>query len=227
MADFFEKPEPEEKAEEAPEVIKIGEQEYKPEELQEMIGFAGKVKEFEKKSGTDFDSLTSSWGKRGERIGALEKELEEAKKPKEEPTEEELTIEQVQEQARKLGIITKSDLEEMLENKLSMREQGRELLNTCDKLEKKIDGKDGRPAFKTEEMLEYMKDNGIRNSELAYKLKFERELDAWKETELAKKKPSGLMTEERGSGKKEPSEVRITRENLDEMVKESLYQGKE
>ena len=153
MADFFDKSEP---VVETPneEMIKIGEQEYKPEELQEMVGFAGKVKEFEKKSGTDFDGLTSSWGKRGEEIGKLKAELEEAKKPKEEPTQEELIMDKVQEQARKLGIITKSDLEEMLESKLSMREQGRDLLKTCDKLEKKIDGKDGRPAFKTEEMLE-------------------------------------------------------------------------
>lgn len=229
MADFFDKPEPEVKAEEAPEVIKIGEQEYKPEELQEMIGKVRKFSEFEKRSGTDFDNLTSSWGKRGERIGALEKELEEAKsalKPKE-PTQEELTQEQVWEQARKLGIVTQADLDKQLEDKLSLREQGRDLLKSCDRLEKKIDGKDGRPVFKTEEMLEYMKDTGIKSSELAYKLKFEKELDAWKEEQLGKKKPSGLVTEEGAGGKKEPSEVRITRDNLDKMVSESLYAGKE
>ena len=211
------------------ELIKIGEQEYKPEELQEMLGKINKVTEFEKKSGTDFDSLTSSWGKRGERIGALEKELEETKsllKPKE-PTQEELTQEQVWEQARKLGIVTQGDLDKYLEDKLSMREQGKDLLKSCDRLEKKIDGKDGRPAFKTETMLEYMKDNGVKSAELAYKFKYEKELDSWKEEQLAKKKPSGLMTEEGAPGKKEPSEVRVTRENLDEMVKESLNQGKQ
>jgi len=210
-----------------PEVIKIGEQEYKPEELQEMVGFAGKVRDFEKKSGTDFDGLTSSWGKRGEEIGKLKAELEEAKKPKSEikPEEGELSLDQVQDQARKLGIVTQADLDKYLEDKLSLREQGRDLLKSCDKLERKIDGKDGRPAFKTEEMLKYMKENGVKNSESAYKLKFEKELDAWKEAELAKKKPSGLMTENRVGGQKQPSEVRITADNLDKMVNESLNQG--
>ena len=46
------------------------------------------------------------------------KEIEELKKPKVEPTQEELSIEQVHEQARKLGILTDADFDKRFEEKL-------------------------------------------------------------------------------------------------------------
>lgn len=231
MADkFFEKPKEKEEKEE---LVKLGDQEYKPEELQSMVEVAGKVKKFEDKSKQPFDSLTESWGKRGTTIGSqkkkiaeLEEKLESANAP--EPTPEEkqeaLTQEQVKEQAKNLGIVTEDRLDKWFEDKVSQREAGQAILKSCNKMEKKFDGKDGRPAFKTEEVLEYMKETGIKQPDKAYKLKFESELDAFKEEALAGKKPSGLITE-MGSdaGGKKPKPVKTTYQNLDEHVKEALY----
>ena len=226
MADFYK---PEEKEEPKEELVKLGEEEYKPEELEAMVGVASKVKDFEEKSGTDFDGLTTSWGKRGEEIGNLKKQLEEAnKEPEPEPTPEEakaeMTKEQVVKQAKEFGLVAKDDLNEFFEEKLSQREQGQAILKSCNKMEKKYDGKDGRPEFKTDEVLEFMKESGVKQPDIAYKIKFGKELDTWKEDKLSGKKPSGLVTEEDSdAGSKVPTQPKTTLKNLDDHVKEALY----
>ena len=227
MADFFKK---EEKEEPKEELIKIGETEYKPEELESMVGLASKVKGFEEKSGTDFDGLTSSWGKRGEEIGRLKGELEEAtKEPEVEPTKEELSQEQVDKQVKdelgKHGVVLKSDLDNWFEEKASSRETAKELLGDCKGLETKIDGKDGRPEFKTEDILTHMKETGIKSPQDAYDLKYKSELNIWREKKIMGKKPSGLITEEESTGEKQPPKVKITPQNLGESVKEALHSG--
>ena len=55
------------------------------------------------------------------------------------------------------------------------------LLDRTEKLESDFNGADGRPKFEKIAILEYMRDNGINDPELAYKIKYEKELDAWKE----------------------------------------------
>lgn len=227
MSKFFDEKKEEEQAQE-PELVKLGDQEYKPEELEAMVGVASKVKQFEEKAGTDFDGLTSSWGKRGEEIGKLKKDLEEATKepePEPEPTPEgELSPQEVKAQAQKLGLMTQDEFDTKLDEKLTLREQGQNILKSCSKMEKKIDGKDGRPAFKTDEVLEYMKETGVKQPNLAYKLKYEPELDSWKEEQLSGKKPSGLVTEQGSdAGGKEPPKVKTNYDNLDDHVKEALY----
>ncbi len=231
MNKFFDKKEEVKEEEPKEELVKLGDQEYKPEELEAMVGVAGKVKEFEEKSGTDFDGLTTSWGKRGEEIGSLKKQLEEAnKEPEPEPTPEEakaeMTKEQVIKQAKEFGLVAQDDLDTFFEQKLTQREQGQAILKSCTKMEKSRDGKDGRPEFKTEEILEFMKESGVKEPEMAYKLKFESELDTFKEEKLSKKKPSGLVTEsDSTAGGKQPKQMKTTIENLDEHVKEVLHGG--
>ena len=241
MADFFakeegkeeEKKEGEEKETAEETKIKIEETEYEPEELQKMVDVSNKVGEFEKKSGTDFDGLTSSWGKRGEEIGKLKKELEEAQEEKteekvvagEELSEEE-QIKRAQTEAQRLGLVTENSLDEWYEKKATDREQAKDLLTSCEKLRKKIDGEDGRPAFKTKDILEHMSESGIRNPQDAYDLKFKPELLKWRDDKLSGKKPAGLTTEESSSaGGKEPKQPKVTSDNLSQAVREGLDSG--
>jgi len=238
MADFFKKPEevenPKEKEEvEAVEKVKIGETEYEPEELKGMVDIADKFKEFSEKSGTDIDGFTKSWARRGDEIGKLKKELEESKTQKTEEkvtTGEELTeeeqISRAQTEAQRLGLVTESSLSDWFEKKASEREQGKQLLSDCEDLSGKIDGKDGRPAFKTKDILEHMSSSGVRNPQDAYDLKYKSELLKWRDDKLSGKKPAGLTTEESSSaGGKEPPKVKITTDNLSKFVREELDRG--
>lgn len=233
MADFFNKPE--EKVEEKVEVeevekIKLGESEYSQEELQGMVGLASKVKEYEKNSGTEFEKLTSEFGKRGQTIGDLRKEIDEIKnrelqekvETKQDLSEEE-AIRQAQTQADKLGLVTKESVNRYVAESL----EARDLLDSCKDLSDEINGKDGRPAFKTEEVLTYMRDTGFKNPMKAYKDKYEKEIDTWKEQQFAKRKPANLVTEQSTNvGSKQPDPVKVTRDNLESMVKESLWGNK-
>lgn len=237
MADFFKPKENEEikeetASEEAQEIekIKIGESEYDPEELRSMVDVASKVRDYEKKSGTDFDNLTSEFGRRAVTIGELKKELEEAKSKKADERKasgEELSeddqVRLAQEQARKLGIVTQKDLDDYFERRLSEREQAKDLLGSCGKMEKKLDGSDGRPAFKTKDILEHMSQTGIKNPQDAYDLKYKQELNEWRDNKLNAKKPSGLTTEARSTaGSKQPPALKITSDNLQQLIAEEL-----
>ena len=161
----------------------------------------------------------------------MKADLEEAnKEPDPEPTQQELTEDQrrkaIQDELRKNDAVLKPDLDNWFDEKVSAREEAQEILDSTKKLEKKFDGKDGRPEFKTEEMLGFMKDNRLSDPSFAYKMKYEKELDTWKEKKLSEKKPGGLVTEESSTaGSKQPPEVKITNQNLDEVVKESLHSG--
>lgn len=211
--------------------IKLGEAEYAPEDLQGMVALASKVKEFEEKSGTDFDGLTSEFGKRAQTIGELRKKLEERKAKaieKKLATGKKLSQKELDRQARieakRLGLVTEKSLKEMFDKMATQREAGRDLLRKCGKLEKKEDGTKGKPAFKTKDMLDYMAESGIRNPQDAYDLKFKKELAKWREEQLSKRRPGGLVTEETSTaGGKEPKRVKPTKDNLAQLVREELY----
>ena len=75
--DFFDENKEEEK-------IKLGEQEFSEDELQDLIGAGKKLKEIEEKQGQPVEDILTSWGRRGETIGELKKKAEEADKLREE-----------------------------------------------------------------------------------------------------------------------------------------------
>lgn len=72
------------------------------------------------------------------------------------------------------------------------------IANKAERLEKQITGADGRPAFKADEVLDFMFDNSLNDPEEAYNLKHREEL---------------------ASAKIEP----ITKDNLEEKVKAVLF----
>ena len=64
---------------------------------------------------------------------------------------------------------------------------------------------------------------GIKDPEKAYKLKYEKELDTWKESQIGKAKTNGLVTESSSTaGGKVPSTVKIDSTNLIDILKENL-----
>jgi len=234
MGDFFKQEEPvvPEVPQEpvVPEKIKVGEKEYTQEELSKVVGLGELGQEMETKYNTKIDKVWPEYTRTTQELKALKEEKARAESERlnqrqnqgEQLSDDEIAR-QARDQARKLGLVTKEDLETYIDTRVSQREEARELLNDCKNYEQEFSGKDGRPAFKTQEILEYMDETGIKNPEKAYKVKYEEQIDSWKEQQIKKAKPSGLYTEESSAaGNKEPREIRPTRDNLDQLVRDAL-----
>jgi hypothetical protein len=233
MADFFkDEPPQEEVVEEVaePEKIKVGEEEFTQEELSSLVGLGKLGREMEEKYNTKIDRVWPEYTKTTQELKALKEEkerLEAERVSQKANTGAELTDEEVakqaREQARKIGLALSEDVETKVSQKVMEVLAARDLLNDCKDFEGELNGKDGRPAFKTQEVLKHMDETGIKNPEKAYKDLYEKELDAWKEQQIKKAKPSGLVTEgASAAGGKEPREVKPTAENLDQLVRDAL-----
>lgn len=215
------------------EKVKLGEEEFTQAELSEMVGMAKSVKEAEEKYNTKLDRVWPEYGRSQTRVKELEQKTAEyeaklaqvQQAPALNPNDQE-QVKQALDAAKKLGLVTKEDFRTYLDQNFRefyvREESAKELLRDSRDLEEEIDGKDGRPAFKTQDILGYMAETGIKNPELAYKTKYESELDSWKESKLAGAKKPGLYTQKSG-GAKEPPVIRPNKENLDALIAEQLY----
>jgi len=229
MADnFFQEPE---QQPEAPEPIKLGDKTYSQEELNHLVELGSRAGEIEKTHGP-LDKVVSEFGRRAEEVGKYRKEIDELKKKYEAPQPQsgELTEEQrlmARVQLEKLiggKPLTAEELNTQLDQWYTTRRSAEKLLEKCDDYQKEISGEDGRPKFVTEQILNHMQETGIRDPLKAYKDKFEPELEKWKSGELNKSKATGFVTQEpTGLTPKQPRDVKVTKENLSQLVSEAIY----
>lgn len=233
MSDFFSKDDLEKKTQEAmdqqvpvqEEKVKVGDREYSQEELSKLVGLGSTAQELESKWNTKIDSLMPSYTKATQQLKDYEQELETLKKEQE--AKRSATPDEMAE-ARKLlkeqfNVMTKDDFETAFRSRYEVEKAAEKLNSQLDKLAKDIDGADGRPPFKQEDVLRFMADNNLKDPNLAYKIKFEKELDSWKEKQIQSVKKPGLITEKTaGAGNKQPNSVVPTRANLVDLLKEAL-----
>jgi hypothetical protein len=222
----------EEEVVEEVEKIKLGEEEYSQDELQTLVKLGKIGKEAEEKFNTSLDKVWPDYSRKSNQLKEYESELTELRKLKEEkealPQDEQQAIEEARKAAKKLGIVLEDDLKNQVVTKEDFRQfyiqerAAERLLEEADKLEKEINGKDGRPKFNKMEILEYMKDTGHKNLMDAYEAKYKSETDEWRANQILKAKGRGIMTQEGMGEDKKPSDVKITSQNLDEMMKEAL-----
>ncbi|MBU1092547.1 hypothetical protein KJ836_02680 [Patescibacteria group bacterium] len=235
MTDFFEDKTPESTEEAEVEKIKIGEEEFDPEELSGIIAKGRWANEVETKQNTKLDKLMPEYTKATQRLKdyeekekvwneAQEKKLSET--PQNELSEEEL-VRQTKLQAKKFGLITVDDIDQYVTQRINSVQQANELLEECKGMEKEYGGEDGRPKFETEEILKHMQETGIKSPLKAWKDKYEEQIDKWKEDQLGKAKKSGLYTETGSSGNHEPSPVKLTKSNLQDALTEALNTPRE
>jgi hypothetical protein len=236
MSDFFDDKQADTAEENKQELenIKIGETEYTPEEAQHLIELGKLGKEAEEKFNTKLDKVWPEFSRSQNELKSTKEELEKYKQQlqdqaKQNAVDPNLTEEQrrtAREQAKAIGIVTNDQLEEWFESKFSQKysstREAERLLEDTSKLEKEINGSDGRPKFNQQEVLEYMRDNGIRNPQVAYKLKYEDQLDKWKEDQLNKNKNRGIYTQITTSGNKQPKEIRPNKSNIEALMAEAL-----
>jgi len=229
MADEFFK-ETTETTETPVEKIKLGDKEYTQSELQDLVGIGEKTREIETNLNTKIDRVYPEYTKATQKNREYEAKIKDYETKTATPQLDEESIRQAKEAAKKIGIVTDDGIAEFVSKnfrQMYMQERAAEkLLDDCRDFEKDMDGTDGRPKFKTEEILQYMQETGIRNPEKAYKDKYEKEVDSWKEGKLGQARKSGMVTETGSTaGGKEPTKVPVTRDNLDQLIKEALGQG--
>jgi hypothetical protein len=221
-----------------PEKIKVGEKEYTQEELNSLVSLGGIAKELEDKWHTKIDTVYPEYTKGQQKI----KELEETKKKYDEiivkQNKPAIPEDQQIAEARKIlreqfHVVFEEDLPQKALTKedfptfYKQQREAEKLLDEADTMEEEIDGKDGRPAFKKLDVLQYMADNGIPNLKTAYSLMYETQLDAWKEQQLGKVKKGGITTMEGATagGRKEPEQPKTAKnvEELAQQLHEELY----
>lgn len=137
-------------------------------------------------------------------IEEIRQEMEELKKPSEPQApvspEQEQQEQQIREQLKKMGFISKEELE--------LVEEDRKLQSTLEKLETKYDGSDGRPKFDRVKVLSFAKEKGIADVDGAYNLLHQPELiDFAIKQAQGKTKPVKSETSD-GSGSSEAGTTR-------------------
>ena len=204
--------------------VKVGEDEYSQEDLQRLVGLGKIATEAETKYNTKIDRVWPEYTKAQNRIKELEAKPDETKTP-DELSEEEQIKQGLSVLKDKFKVLTQDDFESKFQERYSQERQAERLLEEGKDKEEEIDGTDGRPAFKLDKVLEYMRDNGVKTLDSAYKQMYEKEIDAWKETQLGKIKSPGLVTEQSSTaGGKQPADVKVTKDNLKEMIGEIINQ---
>ncbi|MFA6982206.1 MAG: hypothetical protein WC243_04280 [Patescibacteria group bacterium] len=235
MADFFDDKPLDSTEDKVVEKIKLGDEEFDPSELQEIVNKGKWARDIESKQNTKLDRLMPEYTKATQRL----KEYEEKEKtwiekqeqkllqtPSTELSEEELAA-QAKIQAKKLGLVTVDDIDSYITQKITSTQQANELLDDCRKYEKEVNGEDGRPKFDIEEVLTHMKETGIKDPYKAYKDKYEDQIDKWREDQLLKARKPGIYTETGSSGNHEPQPVKFTKNNLQDALTEALNSVKE
>lgn len=229
MPDFFDKAEPQLDTPVEVEKIKVGEEEFTQDQLKEYVNLGKLGKEAETKYNTKLDKVWPEYSRAQNELKQAREELETLKKqPKQELSlDDQEVYRQARENAKKLGIITDETFDAMLDQKFQQRfseqMQARDLLNGAKSLEGKYNGNDGRPKFNTNEILEHMQETGIRDPERAYKDKYESEIDQWRESQFTKRKTGFSTTTGSTAGTKMPAPVKVTKDNLDQLVAEMLH----
>lgn len=238
MADDFikedaqEKDEEKEQVEEAEEIeekVKVGDEEYTRDELKDLVGLGKMGREMEEKWDTKIDKVYPEFTKSRQELKELRETVEarEETQVKEKLAEgKELSPDEqrkvAREEAKRLGLLLDTDFNDMY----AQRRAGERL---TDSTESAVSNAEDKYGIKTtvKDVLQHMaKPESPKVPEKAIKDMFEPQIDKWKEEQLTSKKGDGLVTESASTaGGKEPSEVKITRDNLRDAVKEALGQG--
>ena len=217
---------------------KFGEEEYTQEQLEELVNFGKLAKEAEEKYDTKIDRVYPEFTKKSQKLKEYEQRIQEYEnkfkefetKPQQPAYQDDEQVRLAKEAAKKIGLLTKEDIEELglitkdrFNQEYNQVRQAEKLLDGMNKYSKEFDGSDGRPKFDIDEILEYMNETGIQDYKIAYKIKYDDELTAWKSKELGKAKKPGLYTEENSTlSDKAPRETRTTRDNLSDSIRQAL-----
>lgn len=227
--------------EEIPQTVNINGVEYSPEDAQSFIELGKKTKDLETRWNTPIDNVWPEYGKTREELKTIQAERDQYKTKLAEfeakqnaGVETQADLKEVQEAARKAGIILnddldkrgyvkKEELETWFNERTRMQEETNKILEVGKQLEKEIDGSDGRPAYNNKVVLAYASAYGIPDLKSAYEDMNKGALDKWKEAQVNSQRNKGLKTFNSSGGKREPTQAKVTDDNVSDLLKEQLY----
>ncbi len=234
-------------ADNAPEQIIINGQEFSMEDASRLIDLGKGREEIEKQLNTSIDKVYPEFTKTTQQNKALTQELaektqiiEDFQKKQEAGIETPKDVQEALKAAREIGLVdkdalkeqgylTKDEVEDYFNQRLTQQQNAQILLDQCGKLEKEIDGKDGRVPFDTDAVLSYMTAKGSVGTNFATPLEAYNALNKkgnvkWEEAELAKQERPGLTTLKSG-GKKAPVPDKVTFDNFGDKFRELMGSG--
>lgn len=222
--------------------VKLGDTEFTSQELEDLVGAGRKLKEIEEKQGQPVDDILRSWGRRGEVLGKYKKltntetpdELEASfRKPAQvqaqEPVgtvDEEAVKRQVISEAKKFGLLTKEEAQELFNQTYQQNRAGEKLLNKTARILREAKS-EGKPSVELDKFLEFMADPANpKDPQKAYKIMFEKELDEWKEKNLSTLRKPGMVTDTAQPSIKTPQSNRPqSADALKTALQEALTRG--
>lgn len=222
--DFFQENKPEEVTTEV-EKIKVGENEYTQDELDSLVGLGKTAKELEEKWNTKIDRVYPEFTKARQELSEYRKEKEEAERIKQADRERQiaqgdatLTPDEIRERALReadqLGLVHKGNVRDQVLQVIQAMELNKELDKTVVEMAEK-----GLPKISGDELLSHMEETGIKNPEKAYKDMFEEQYITYQTNQLKQASKPGLVTDSTSTaGGKEPTSVKVTRDNLTELL---------
>ena len=183
-----------------------------------MVGLGETASEYETKWNRKIGQFYPDYTQKSQELSDLKKKVEEFETEKTRTKEEkgeELSPEELKKralaEADQLGIVHTGNVNKFIDAYL----QARDLIDDAEAVVAKAE-EDGKPKATQKELLDYMNETGIKNPELAYRAKFDKELDEWKEKQLAKVKKTGMQTLDTSSaGAKQPEQK--TPKSFDEL----------
>lgn len=213
--------------------LTINGQEYSPEDASQLIELGNKYRETEKSLNTSLDKLMPEYTKatqRASRADQLEKDLAERTSQLEEfqtkakkeaiPADRQAALKSARELGladegylKEQGFVRKTDLDEYFTKKQTDQKLVDNVLKQADKLEKEIDGEDGRVPFNQKAVLAYASAYNISDLSVAYDEMNDRGNAKWKDAQIAKSARPGLTTLKPG-GVKMPNETKVTDDNF-------------
>lgn len=231
----------------APEKININGVDYDPADAQSLIEAGSKARDFEKQWNTSLDKVYPDYT-RATQEAARAKQLEEEartykqkideyerlQKQAETPEENRKALQAArelgladQEYLRQNGYLTKSELEKILDEKQRQQDSTLNILNQADGLEKEITGEDGRVPFNKKAVLAYASTYQIPDLRKAYEEMNEAVNARWKEQQIEGSRKIGLTTLKNRGVKDAPEQKQVTKDNFDQVLKETLWGGQE
>lgn len=202
------------------EVIKLGDEEYTPQELQKLVGLGKIGQELEERWNTKIDRVYPEFTKTRQELEELRKEREILSRNQiaQQPTQEQVSQEEIKrqalQQASELGLVSREEANQIIRDTLA----GYRLLDQTSSLVSQKT-QDGYPQTSAEDLLQFMNERGISNPEDAYDIMFKPQIRKIDEEKIRSLKPQGIYTEQASqAGGKIPEPLNLKGASMDKLT---------
>jgi hypothetical protein len=226
-----------------PETLTIGEEQLAPDEAQRLINRAREIEGYEKQWNTSVDKVWPAYTRLSQEKGQLEGQLKQYQdqlsqfqQKQQAGTDTPSDHSNILEKARKIGILTKNDIEQagyltkeqamqLVQEQLQQNKQQEQFEQEVNKGISEImsDIKEtGKPKVTREAILGYMHATGVSDPKQAYEQMYKEDLEAWKAAQVQAKQKKSYSTVSQGGGNKQPAKPSYSRENALNMIEDMV-----